>query len=153
MIHLEKKNLLRNLVAYVVAFCTAFFLIVFLFRIPFFLFGKSSNLVQEYHIKRFIPHTIYDCLGVLITLLLSKYVYDNYLEDQNLPFTKILSVLLVSLVLSGLTCYYMVNTNFKEKSLYTKWYKESKEFGVLYDVTYVLITYLIFEFIHNKLNN
>lgn len=153
MIHLEKKNLLRNLVAYVVAFCTAFFLIVFLFRIPFFLFGKSSNLVQEYHIKRFIPHTIYDCLGVLITLLLSKYIYDNYLEDTKIPYNKILSVVLVPLVISGLFCYYAVNTNFKEKTLYTKWYKESKEFGVLYDIIYILTTYLIFEFIHNKLNN
>ena len=153
MINLEKKNLLRNIVAYVVAFCTAFFLVVFLFRIPFFLFGKSANLVQEYHITRFIPHTIYDCLGVLVSLLLSKYIYDNYLEDTKIPYNKILSVVLVPLVISGLFYYYTVNTNFKEKSLYTKWYKESKEFGVLYDMIYILTTYLIFEFIHNKLNN
>tara|TARA_Y100000816_G_scaffold291763_1_gene284238 strand:- start:1788 stop:2249 length:462 start_codon:yes stop_codon:yes gene_type:complete len=153
MINLEKKNLVRNIVAYVVAFCTAFFLVVFLFRIPFFLFGKSANLVQEYHITRFIPHTIYDCLGVLVSLLLSKYIYDNYLEDTKIPYNKILSVVLVPLVISGLFCYYAVNTNFKEKSLYTKWYKESKEFGVLYDIIYILSTYLIFEFIHNKLNN
>ena len=153
MINLEKKNLLRNIVAYVVAFCTAFFLVVFLFRIPFFLFGKSANLVQEYHITRFIPHTIYDCLGVLVSLLLSKYIYDNYLEDTKIPYNKILSVVLVPLVISGLFYYYTVNTNFKEKSLYTKWYKESKEFGVLYDMIYILTTYLIFEFIHNNLNN
>lgn len=153
MINLEKKNLFRNIVAYIIAFCTAFFLVVFLFRIPFFLFGKSANLVQEYHITRFIPHTIYDCLGVLVSLLLSKYIYDNYLEDTKIPYNKILSVVLVPLVISGLFCYYAVNTNFKEKSLYTKWYKESKEFGVIYDIIYILSTYLIFEFIHNKLNN
>ena len=154
MIRLNKEHLSKDLVAYVVSFCVVVFLLVFVFRIPYLLFGLAGNskLVDQYYGKNSSYHIVLDCFGILVCLMISKYVYDNYIKDKSIEYGKHLSVVLVASVLSILTCFYMINTKFTNNNVYTKWYPTGKQYAVLYDLVYILSTYIMFEYVREKMN-
>ena len=141
--------LLKNFNIYLVSFFSSFFLIVFLLNLPILITGETK-LIDEYYFKNFNINIFLDSVFVLFYLLLGLFIID-LIKTKNI-FTQSLIIFISSFIIT--TLFYIFFTSQKKNNMFfSRWFHTVGLKASLYDGVYLVIVFLIFNYMRSLLKH
>ena len=131
---------MRDITLLIVAIIGCLFLITYLLRIPFVLFG--SDIVNEYYQKHAFPNVWFDIIFVGIYLIVPLICRMHF------KFSCVYGVLVAAIttvVLTGTICAIFRAIPHDSNNFFSRWFNKVGYGAVVYDTILIVVTLLAFE--------
>ena len=120
-------------------------LTVYILKLPQLVTGNKA-LVKEYYYDNWKTNLFYEIFIVAVYVLVTEYFV--YITDIHSFFNKIMTSIYVTFLISG-----SFNILFKylepKNTFFSRWFREVKWLGVIYDLLFILIIYSLFLYLNN----
>lgn len=126
--------------AFFISYLLTITIAVYILKLPQLITGNKS-LVKEYYYDNWKTNLFYEIFIVAVYLLATEYFV--YITDIHSVFNKIMTSIYVTFLISG-TFNIAFNSLEPKTTFFSRWFREVKWLGVIYDLFFILIIYSLF---------
>jgi hypothetical protein len=126
--------------AFFISYLVTITIAVYILKLPQHITGNKS-LVKEYYYDNWKTNLFYEIFIVAVYLLATEYFV--YITDIHSVFNKIITSIYVTFLISG-TFNIAFNSLEPKNTFFSRWFREVKWLGVIYDLFFILIIYSLF---------
>lgn len=126
--------------AFFISYLVTITIAVYILKLPQLITGNKS-LVKEYYYDNWKTNLFYEIFIVAVYLLATEYFV--YITDIHSVFNKIMTSIYVTFLISG-TFNIAFNSLEPKTTFFSRWFREVKWLGVIYDLFFILIIYSLF---------
>lgn len=142
-------NYTKIIFSYTISYIVLNLIFIYLLNLPQIITKDKKNLIQYYYYDNFYYVIIFDYF------LIAFYLLFNYYLIKKFKFTKLYQQILVNifgtLLISGFFLYYFLSKPLNKNIFFSKWFYSVKWRAVYYDILLVVICFIMYKFIYNRI--
>lgn len=135
-------NIPRELLSYFISYCIGTLIIVYVFKLPNIITGKTE-LVKEYYYTNSVSSFFLDLFLIYFYIQFASYIGKVF--NINRTHKKILLVSLITFLISMSFMFLFLNQN--NNLFFTRWFKSAGLNAVLYDIIIVTTIFILHKYI------